>query len=46
MKKIISLQLDLDLVEKLQQLAKNDSTSLSSIIRRIIIKYLESIENE
>ena len=46
MKKIISLQLDQDIIEKLQQLAKNDSTSLSSIIRRIIINYFKGMTNE
>lgn len=44
MKKTISLQLDVELIEKLKKLAENDSTSLSSIVRRIIIKYFKDYD--
>lgn len=40
MKKIISLQIDDDLLSVLSTMAKNDDRTLSSFIRTIIIRYL------
>lgn len=45
MKKIISLQLEEDLFELLKKEAENNSTSVSSIIRKIIKQQLGEKEN-
>lgn len=44
MKKMIGLQLEEEIIEKLNELAKEDCRPLASFVRNIIMNYLKSIE--
>jgi len=44
MKKMIGLQLEEEVINKLNELAKEDCRPLASFVRSIIMNYLKSVE--